>query len=78
MVGLAVVKSLYALPTWTRTVALVRDQAALRNVLGAVPSVHAAYRFAAKLGSTRTSVWIKAETAAPARPPWDRQVEGAP
>jgi len=49
MVGLAVVKSLYALPTWTRTVALVRDQAALRNVLGAVPSVHAAYRFAAKL-----------------------------
>ena len=38
MVGLALVKSLYALPTWTRTVALVRDHAGLRDVLGAVPS----------------------------------------
>jgi Transposase DDE domain/Transposase domain (DUF772) len=49
MVGLALVKSLYTLPTWTRTVALVRDHAALRDVLGAVPSVDAAYRFTAKL-----------------------------
>jgi hypothetical protein len=49
MVGLALVKSLYTLPTWTRTVALVRDHAALRDVLGAVPSVDAAYRFMAKL-----------------------------
>ena len=49
MVGLTLVKSLYTLPTWTRTVALVRDHAALRDVLGAVPSVDAAYRFTAKL-----------------------------
>jgi Transposase domain (DUF772) len=49
MVGLALVKSLHTLPTWTRTVALVRDHAALRGVLGAVPSVDAAYRFSAKL-----------------------------
>ena len=49
MVGLALVKSLYAIPTWTRTVALVRDHAALRDVLGAVPSADAAYRFTAKL-----------------------------
>jgi transposase len=49
MVGLALVKNLYTLPTWTRTVALVRDHAALRDVLGAVPSVDAAYRFTAKL-----------------------------
>jgi len=49
MVGLTLVKSLYTLPTWTRTVALVRDHAALRDVLGAVPSVDAAYRFGAKL-----------------------------
>lgn len=49
MVGLALVKSLHTLPTWTRTVALVRDHAALRDVLGAVPSVDAAYRFSAKL-----------------------------
>jgi Transposase DDE domain len=49
MVGLALVKSVYALPTWTRTVALVRDHAALRDVLGAAPSVDAAYRFSVKL-----------------------------
>jgi hypothetical protein len=49
LVGLALVKSLHTLPTWTRTVALVRDHAALRDALGAVPSVDAAYRFAAKL-----------------------------
>src|SRR6266487_3786988 len=49
MVGLALVKSLHTLPTWTRTVALVRDHAALRDALGAVPSVHACYRFAARL-----------------------------
>lgn len=49
MVGLTLVKSLYCLPTWTRTVALVRDHAGLRDVLGAVPSVDAAYRFTIKL-----------------------------
>ena len=49
MVGLTLVKSLYALPTWTRTVALVRDHAGLRDVLGAVPSADAAYRFTKKL-----------------------------
>src|SRR5689334_14522821 len=49
MVGLALVKAMYTLPTWTRTVALVKDHAALRDVLGAVPSVDACYRFAVKL-----------------------------
>jgi hypothetical protein len=49
MVGLTLIKSLYTLPTWTRTVALVRDHAALRDALGAVPSVDAAYRFTVKL-----------------------------
>jgi hypothetical protein len=49
MVGLALVKSVYALPTWTRTVRLVADHAALRDALGAAPSVHAAYRFTVKL-----------------------------
>jgi hypothetical protein len=49
MVGLALVKSLYCLPTWTRAVALVRDHAGLRDVLGAVPSTDAAYRFTVKL-----------------------------
>jgi hypothetical protein len=36
MVGLALVKSVYTLPTWTRTVALVRDHAGPPGVLGAV------------------------------------------
>jgi hypothetical protein len=54
MVGMALAKSLYTLPTWTRTVALVSEHAALRTAIGCpdpadVPSVHACYRFTAKL-----------------------------
>ena len=49
MVGLALVKSVYALPTWSRTVRLVAEHAGLRAAIGDAPSVHAAYRFAAKL-----------------------------
>jgi hypothetical protein len=54
MVGVALAKSLYAIPTWTRTVALVREHAALRAaVVGTlssdVPSVYACDRFTAKL-----------------------------
>lgn len=52
MVGMALAKSLYAIPTWTRTVALVREHTALRATIagdGGVPSVYAVYRFAAKL-----------------------------
>jgi hypothetical protein len=52
MVGMALAKSLYALPTWTRTVALVREHSELASVIapdGAVPSVYACYRFTAKL-----------------------------
>src|SRR5688572_17032928 len=52
MVGMALAKSIYAVPTWTRTVALVREHAALRTaVVGSlssdVPSVYACYRFTA-------------------------------
>jgi hypothetical protein len=54
MVGLALVKSLYAIPTWTRTVALVQEYAALQTTLGCSPSVYAAYRFAAKLRTYST------------------------
>jgi len=49
MVGLSLVKSVYALPTWTRAVNLVKDHAGLRDVLGAAPSDDAAYRFTRKL-----------------------------
>jgi IS5 family transposase len=51
MVGMTLAKSLYAIPTWTRTVALVREHAGLLAALGSdeCPSVYACYRFAAKL-----------------------------
>jgi len=49
MVGLALVKSVYTLPTWSRTVRLVAEHAALQDALGVAPSVHAAYRFTVKL-----------------------------
>jgi hypothetical protein len=67
MVGMALAKSVYALPTWTRTVALVREHAALRIALrcpdaASVPSVHACYRFATKLRRFR-HCWMLALTA---------------
>lgn len=50
MVGMALAKSLYAIPTWTRVVALVREHPALIGALGSeCPSVYACYRFTAKL-----------------------------
>jgi hypothetical protein len=54
MIGMALAKSVYTLPTWTRTVALVSEHAALRAALGcpdpaSVPSIHALYRFSRKL-----------------------------
>jgi transposase, IS5 family len=52
MVGLALAKSIYAIPTWTRTVALVREHHGLLAALGCEgnsPSEWACYRFAAKL-----------------------------
>jgi hypothetical protein len=33
MIGMALAKSLYAIPTWTRTVALVREHPALAAVI---------------------------------------------
>jgi hypothetical protein len=52
MVGMALAKSIYSIPTWTRTVALVREHDALREAIGGSgesPSHSACYRFAAKL-----------------------------
>jgi hypothetical protein len=49
MVGMTLVKSLYVLPTWTRTVALVAEHAALRKAIGGTPSADACYRFTRKL-----------------------------
>lgn len=49
MVGMTLVKPLYVLPTWTRTVRLVAEHAALRKAIGEAPSVDACYRFTRKL-----------------------------
>jgi hypothetical protein len=52
MVGLCLAKSLYAIPTWTKVVALVGEHWKLQHVLGCEgnpPSVYAAYRFAEKM-----------------------------
>jgi hypothetical protein len=53
MIGMALAKSIYAVPTWTRTVALAREHGALRAAISGstpdVPSVYACYRFATKL-----------------------------
>src|SRR3954466_143755 len=49
MIGMALVKSLYAIPTWSRTAALVSEHPALQSVLDCAPSVYACYRFATKL-----------------------------
>lgn len=52
MIGVALAKSIYSLPTWTKVVALVADHWKLQRALGcegSPPSVYAAYRFAEKL-----------------------------
>lgn len=52
MVGMAFAKSMYVVPTWTRTVELVREHTTLAAVIapgGDVPSVYACYRFCKKL-----------------------------
>ena len=57
MVGMALAKSIYAVPTWTRTVALVSEHAALRAAITRgtpVPSVHACYRFRPSCAHTAT------------------------
>jgi len=52
MVGMALAKSMYVIPTWTRAVRLVHEHAALRTAIGcedAPPSEWACYRFTRKL-----------------------------
>jgi IS5 family transposase len=59
MIGMALAKSMYALPTWTRTVALVREHPALAAVIapdGDVPSQWACYRLTAKLREHTTAL----------------------
>lgn len=56
LLGVALVKTQYALPTWTHTVALVYEHAAWRAAIGCAdadaPSVYACCRFAANYATT--------------------------
>jgi hypothetical protein len=56
LIGACLVKSLYAIPTWSRTAALIAEHAALRDALGDAPSVYACYRFATKLRANRPAL----------------------
>jgi hypothetical protein len=49
LLGVAFVKSIYGISTWSKTVALVQEHEGIQRALGEVPSVYAAYRFASKL-----------------------------
>lgn len=49
LLGVALCKTLYAIPTWSRTLRLVHEHEGLQRVLGTTPSVYAAYRFSNKL-----------------------------
>jgi hypothetical protein len=49
LIGACLVKSLYALPTWTRTARLIAEHNALRESIGGAPSEWACYRFTVKL-----------------------------
>jgi Transposase DDE domain len=49
LIGACLVKSLYAIPTWTRTARLIAEHDGLQAALGGAPSEWACYRFAAKL-----------------------------
>src|SRR5688500_2707904 len=53
LVGACLVKSLFALPTWTWVAALIAEHPGLQEALGDCPSVWAMYRFARKLRENR-------------------------
>ncbi len=56
LVGACIVKSLYTIPTWTRTVRLIAEHAALREAIGGAPSEWACYRFEVKLIKYKPSI----------------------
>jgi hypothetical protein len=49
LVGACLIKSLFALPTWTWVAALINEHPGLQEVLGGCPSLWAMYRFGEKL-----------------------------
>jgi Transposase DDE domain len=56
LVGACLIKTLYALPTWTFVAALIAEHPGLQAALGGNPSVWAMYRFARKLRENRPAL----------------------
>ena len=56
LLGACLVKSLYAIPTWTRVARLIAEHSALQDALGGTPSHWACYRFATKLREYRPAL----------------------
>jgi len=56
LVGACLVKTLFALPTWTRVAALIAEHPGLQSVLGGSPSCWACYRFTTKLRANRPAL----------------------
>jgi hypothetical protein len=56
LVGACLVKSLFALPTWTWVAALIAEHPGLQQTLGGSPSVWAMYRFSRKLRENRPAL----------------------
>jgi IS5 family transposase len=53
LVGACLVKTLFALPTWTRVAGLIAEHPSLQAALGGCPSLWACYRFTTKLRENR-------------------------
>jgi hypothetical protein len=56
LLGACLVKSLFALPTWTFVAALIDEHPGLQAALGGSPSVWAMYRFSVKLRKNRPAI----------------------
>jgi hypothetical protein len=56
LVGACLTKSLFGLPTWTMTAALIAEHPGLQDALGGAPSCWAMYRFARKLRENRPAL----------------------
>jgi hypothetical protein len=56
LVGACLVKTLFALPTWTWVAALIAEHPGLQDALGGTPSVWACYRFSRKLRENRPAL----------------------
>src|SRR5947207_5317045 len=56
LIGACLTKSLFGLPTWTMTAALIAEHPGLQETLGGAPSCWAMYRFSRKLRENRPAL----------------------